>query len=233
MDRRHTPDQCVVDLTVFMRQSMALSHDWPPRNVGMCALKFLGDAPRRFADNLDLSFDGRSQHQICHVLFKRAAGDKRLHPRAALSISRSHAASRARSSRSRGINHPMIAQDRVPPKWIANSTLLHDVHLASEDSLQLVLNLGRAFEGKPVAGIELDHDIDITLIAEIVAQYRAKERELPNTEFSAERLDLRERNWNLRLGHLRLGNSNGFLFPFLPSKNPVPLLSSSGGRIYG
>src|SRR4051794_24664809 len=73
---------------------------------------------------------------------------------AAVSMSSNQAASRSGWSRSRGMDHPGAAQDRVSPKRVANPALFNDVDPPAKDRLQFGLNLRRVLEREPVPGRE-------------------------------------------------------------------------------
>src|SRR5665213_2523667 len=110
--------------------------------------------------------------------------------RAAVSISSSHATSSAGLSRSRGIHHPITIHDGVATKWISNAAFFNDIDRPTENRPQVVLNLGSILERESVAGLELQHDVDVTFGSKVLAQYRPKQRELLHAILPAECFDL-------------------------------------------
>ena len=59
------------DLSIIVGQDMALPHDLGPWNFWVLLPKAVGDAARRFPDNLDLPLDSGTQHQVIRILLER------------------------------------------------------------------------------------------------------------------------------------------------------------------
>src|SRR5213080_1444996 len=109
-------------------------------------------------------------------------------------MSSSHAGSRDGSFFSRGMDDPVAAHDRVPAERVTDLTLFDNVDGAAEDFFQVCVNLGRVFEGKAVTGAELEHNVDVTVGAEVIGtKDGAEQRELFNAVLRAERFDLLQR----------------------------------------
>jgi hypothetical protein len=57
----HFPNEAVVDLAVFVRQSVALCHDGPPGDFGMGGFESVRNAARCFSNDFDLPFHGGAE----------------------------------------------------------------------------------------------------------------------------------------------------------------------------
>src|SRR5258706_13434847 len=139
---------------------MALGHDRCPWNLGVraaeCSVRRRAASPiistwRSTADRSNES------DTYCSNVFPPTNDCT---SRAAMSISCSHAGSRAGSSpgrlrRSGGIYDLIAAHDRVAAKWILNLTLFDDVHGPCKYGLQVGIYLGGILECEPMAEFEL------------------------------------------------------------------------------
>ena len=79
MNRRHNPDQGIVNLAILMHQPVALGHDGAPGNLRVRVLKRFGHAAGGFADDFHLALDGGAEEQIGVILGLGSAGYKALH----------------------------------------------------------------------------------------------------------------------------------------------------------
>jgi hypothetical protein len=94
--------------------------------------------------------------------------------------------SEARSRVSGCIERLRRPQDLSPTKWIPQSALLDQVHLASKVVGQLISDSYEVEEAVFGVGRKLDEDVDVAVVAKVVPQDGPEERQLTNTTSSTE-----------------------------------------------
>ncbi len=70
MHSRHLPDAIMFDFSVIVGKNVALSHDFRPWDFRVLRPEAFRDPARRFADDLDLTFDSGTQHEIVRIFLK-------------------------------------------------------------------------------------------------------------------------------------------------------------------
>src|SRR5690606_13139523 len=92
---------------------------------------------------------------------------------------------RAMSLESGCMDHLTRRQDLMPSPWITNCILLNQVHGAAEMFLQLGFHLHEIQEIPMRVGLKTHQKIKVTIRPKVIAQRRAKQRELPDSPFAA------------------------------------------------
>ncbi len=65
------PDAFILNFAIVMRKNVALPNDQFPRQFWMEFPERFRDVPSCFTDNFHLAFDGRTEHLIVEIVFKR------------------------------------------------------------------------------------------------------------------------------------------------------------------